>query len=95
MLKICAEKTMVIDRLKAFRFLLLALPLVVLGYGGTAEAQKKNPYVCKEPDPESLCTAANACGSSSQPCSVDVKRTSNAASRLLIFPALKVTPPSA
>ena len=80
---------MVIDRLKAFRFLLLALPLVVLGYGGAAGAQKKNPYVCKEPDPESLCTAANTCGSSSQPCSVDVKRTSNAASATPDIPGAK------
>jgi hypothetical protein len=61
---------MTIHQHLAARRILLALPLVLLSYGGTAQAQKKNPYACKEPNPESLCTAANTCGSPSQPCSV-------------------------
>lgn len=64
----------------SLRFLLLALPLVILGSGDAAQGQKKMSYSCKEPTPESLCTAANTCGSPSQPCSVDVKRSSSAAS---------------
>ena len=71
---------MTINRREALRLLLLALPLALLSYGGAAQAQKKNPYACKEPDPASLCTAANTCGSPSEPCRVDVKRTANAAS---------------
>jgi hypothetical protein len=71
---------MTIDRARAFRFLLFALVVVVLNSSESAQAQKKNLYACKESAPESLCTAANTCGSPSQPCSVDVKRTANAAS---------------
>jgi hypothetical protein len=58
----------------------LTVLLALLSYGDATLAQKKNPYACKEPDPASLCTAANTCGSSSQPCMVDVKRTADAAS---------------
>jgi hypothetical protein len=39
---------------------------------GLASAQKKGKYVCDEPNPESLCTAANTCPASG--CSVDIKR---------------------
>ncbi len=80
---------MTIDRLTAFRFLLLAVAIVVLNSGEPAQAQKKMSYTCKEPEPASLCTAANTCGSPSQPCSVDVKRTSNAASATPDVPKAK------
>jgi hypothetical protein len=69
--------------------MLFALSLVVMGSGDAAVAQKKDLYACKEPDPASLCTAANTCGSPSQPCSVDVKRTSNAASATPDVPKAK------
>jgi hypothetical protein len=39
---------MTIDQLKAPRFLILALPLVLFIYGDAAQAQKKTPYACKE-----------------------------------------------
>ena len=80
---------MTIDQHRAVRCTLLALPLVLLSYGGVAHAQKKNLYTCKELEPTSLCTAANTCGSPSQPCSVDVKRTSNAASATPGIPGAK------
>jgi len=58
---------------------LLAIPLVLLAQ--TTQAQdKKSKYACSESNPASLCTAANTCGSASEPCSVDVKRTANSAS---------------
>jgi len=80
-----------IHRHFAVRCMLFALPLVLLSCGeaGHAQKQKKNPYVCKEPNPDSLCTADNTCGSPSQPCSVDVKRTSNAASATPSVPKAK------
>jgi hypothetical protein len=40
-----------------------------------AQAQKKSKYVCDEPDPASLCTAANTCGSASAPCTVDITKS--------------------
>src|SRR5215831_3886968 len=69
-----------IHRCCAISFTSLWLPLVMLMALATAQAQKGSKYACSEPDPASLCTAANTCGSTSIPCSVDVKRTANAAS---------------
>ena len=37
-------------------------------------------YACTEPNPQSLCNTSNTCGSSSSPCTVDVKRDSDGAS---------------
>ena len=50
----------------------LVLSCVVLLTFTAAQAQKKSKYVCDEPDPASLCTAANTCGSASAPCTVDI-----------------------
>jgi plastocyanin len=68
------------------RCAMLVLPLVLLAQDQSAHAQKKNPYACKEPDPTALCTAANTCSGS---CSVDVKRTAQAASATPSFPGAK------
>ena len=46
----------------------------------SAFAQKKSKYVCDEPDPASLCTAANTCGSASAPCTVDINKSGSSAS---------------
>jgi hypothetical protein len=69
--------------------MLLTVLLALLSNGEAALAQKKNPYVCKEPDPATLCTAANTCGSPSQPCFVDVKRSANSASATPGIPGAK------
>jgi plastocyanin len=54
------------------------------------QAQKsKNSYACSEPNPASLCSPANTCGSASQPCSVDIKRTTNGASATPSVPGAK------
>lgn len=54
---------------------LFALPVVIPVWIGAAQAEdKKSKYACSEPDPASICTASNTCGSPSEPCSVDVKR---------------------
>src|ERR1700757_4516011 len=72
-----------------FRFLLkgamFVLPIVLLSQELTVHAQK-NSYACKEADPTALCTAANTCSGS---CSVDVKRTAQAASATPSFPGAK------
>lgn len=62
-----------------------ALALVLLAQFQNAHAQK-NSYACKEADPVALCTAANTCSGS---CSVDVKRTANAASATPGLPGAK------
>ena len=55
------------------------LTLLVLPDSSSAQS-KSSKYACSESNPAQLCTAANSCGSASSPCTVDVKRTSNAAS---------------
>jgi plastocyanin len=41
---------------------------------------QNDKYACSEPNPQSLCNEGNTCGSSSAPCTVDVKRDSYGAS---------------
>ena len=58
------------------------LLLILLATCLTA-AEKKKPKkndVCAQPNPESLCTAANTCGSGSAACTVDVQRTADSSS---------------
>jgi hypothetical protein len=53
--------------------------MVVLADYATAQS-KSSRYACLEANPSQLCNAGNTCGSGSTPCTVDVKRTANAAS---------------
>ncbi len=49
---------------------------------GSAFGQKKsgNEYACVEPNPETVCTVANTCGSGGSACIVDIKKDGTAAS---------------
>ena len=48
---------------------------------GQAVAEKnKSKYACSEPKPETLCNAANTCGSASNPCTVNVNKDGGSAS---------------
>jgi hypothetical protein len=58
---------------------LLVMPLFVLGNHATGQS-KQSKYVCSEPNPAQACNAGNTCGSASNPCVVDVKRTADGAS---------------
>jgi len=64
-------------KMQRFAFLsaLLVLSCVVLLNCTDAQAQKKSKYVCDEPNPASMCTAANTCGSASAPCTVDITKS--------------------
>jgi hypothetical protein len=42
-------------------------------------AEAKSKYVYDEPNPASLCTAANTCGSATAPCTVNVNKSSSSA----------------
>src|SRR5260370_41229472 len=56
--------------------LLLSTCIVLL----TGElAQAKSKYVCDEPQPETMCNAANTCGSASSPCTIDIGRSASSA----------------
>jgi hypothetical protein len=66
----------------------LFVSIVVMAAYASAQS-KSNKYACSEAKPAQLCTAANTCGSASSPCSIDVKRTSNAASSTPDIPNAK------
>jgi hypothetical protein len=67
---------------------LLVLPLVLI-VGSAGAQSKKSKYSCDEPNPQSLCTAGNTCGSPTAPCEVDVKRSAYAATATPQMPGAK------
>jgi hypothetical protein len=64
----------------AILFILLLLLVLPRNISLTANGPQGKKYVCSEPNPETMCSAATTCGSASTPCTVDVKRTANSAS---------------
>ena len=50
---------------------------------------RNDKYVCGEPTPQSLCNPDNTCGTSSSPCTVDVKRDNAGASATPSIPGAK------
>ena len=52
---------------------ILIVSCIVLLACGLAQAKSK--YACDEPDPASLCNAANTCGSASNPCTVNINKS--------------------
>ena len=76
------------NRRVEFKCTSLLLPLVVLSTYATAQS-KSNPFACSPSVSAQMCTAENTCGSASNPCSVDVKRTANAASSTPSIPNAK------
>lgn len=58
--------------------LVLLSCLVALSCAPT-QAQKKSRYACEEKQPDTMCSAANTCGSASSPCRVDVRRSADSA----------------
>ena len=74
---------------------LLLLPLLLLaGYMAAKGPQGGGKrYVCSETNPEAMCSAATTYGSASEPCTVDVKRTANAASVTPGIPGAKANAP--
>ena len=69
---------MIMNRSFAMKCTSLLLPIVALSTYATA--QSKNSYACPATITAQSCNAANTCGSASSPCTVDVRRTANAAS---------------
>ena len=47
---------------------------------GSSLAQKKSKYVCDEPKPADACNADNTCGSASEECKVDIRKSGGGAS---------------
>jgi len=76
------------NRCLAIKCTSLLLSFVVSSSYASAQS-KSSKYACSEANPAQLCNAGNTCGSASTPCSVDVKRTSNAASSTPGIPGAK------
>ena len=73
---------------KQLRSCSVAMATTILLVGG-ALAQSKSKYVCNEPKPEDMCTAANTCGSASAACTVNVTRSGYGANVKPGFPKAK------
>ena len=69
---------MTTNRCFAIKGTSLLLGIVVLSNCAAAQS-KSSDYACTETHPETQCTEVTTCGSGSTPCSVDVRRTANAA----------------
>jgi hypothetical protein len=70
----CMDMAMKIQQQFSIWSTLLLLSCVVLLSCVIAQAQKKSKYVCDEAQPESMCNAANTCGSTSSACTIDIRR---------------------
>jgi plastocyanin len=72
----------------------LLLPLLV-GSLAVTKGKERNAdkYVCSETNPEAICNASTTCGSASDPCTADIKRTANAASVTPSIPKAKGNKP--
>lgn len=68
---------------------LLLLPLFLGGYLGAKDKKKNRNSICTIANPQSVCSASTTCGSSSNPCIVNVKRTDYAASAAPDIPGAK------
>jgi hypothetical protein len=69
-----------------FQIAALLLPLLV---STGAIAQKGSGFTCPANVTAQMCTGENTCGSPSEPCSIDVRRTANAASATASTPNAK------
>ena len=78
---------MKIQRCFTVSFVLMLLLVTAIAM---AEDKKKDEQcACSNPNPASLCSAGNTCGSASAPCSVDVKRTSYSSTATPSIPGAK------
>lgn len=56
---------------------ILIVTCIVLLSPGLAQARSR--FACNEPDPASLCTADNTCGSATNPCTVNITKSGSSA----------------
>jgi hypothetical protein len=53
----------------------ILIGLLLMASQMVANDKKSKKTICSNPHPEQLCSAANTCGSSSSPCTLEIKRT--------------------
>lgn len=69
--------------------------LLFVSWSAMAQEEQRGSekYLCSEPNPQSICNADNTCGSSSVPCTVDIKRTAAEAAVTPSIPKAKANMP--
>ena len=72
---------------------LLFVPFVPLATYMVGKEKDSNKYLCSESNPQGMCNSSTTCGSASAPCTVDIKRTANAASVTPSIPGAKDNAP--
>lgn len=76
------------------RLAMVAATVLLSAFTMAQEQQRgSEKYLCSEPNPQAICTADNTCGSSSSPCTVEIKRTSDSASATPVIPNAKGNQP--
>jgi plastocyanin len=82
-------------RMFSVPYLAISGILLVLSSSMVAQEQQRgrDKYLCSEPQPEKICTAENVCGSSSAPCTVNIKRSGSDASATPNIPNAKANRP--
>ena len=81
-------------RIFAPLFAALGMLLLFSCFSIAQEQQRgSEKYLCSEPNPQAMCTAENTCGSSSNPCTVEIKRTADSASATAVIPNAKGNQP--
>jgi len=82
-------------RVFAIRYFAASVACLLLSSLMVAQEQQRGSekYLCSEPHPETICTAKNTCGSTSTPCTVDIKRTASSASATPAIPEAKSNEP--
>jgi len=79
----------------AIQCIAVSLMFLLLSSFVVAQEQQRgrDKYLCSEPNPETMCTAENTCGSSSTACTVEIKRTASDASATASIPNAKANQP--
>ena len=66
---------MLVNSFSARTFSIASVLLLCIVLGSALVNAQKSKYACDEPQPNSMCSAANTCGSTSSPCTVDITRS--------------------
>jgi plastocyanin len=82
-------------RALAVQGLAFSATLLVLSASMAAQEPQRgrDKYLCSEPQPEKICNVENTCGSSSTPCTVNIKRSASDASATPSIPNAKANRP--
>ncbi len=82
-----------IQHIVAIPLVSVLFPVLSLSLWAQEPQRGSEKYLCSEPHPEKVCTADNTCGSTSVPCTVEIKKTAGSASATPSIPKVKSNQP--